>query len=140
VALIEHPPSVVLVVTDGDDLVVVRQRRPGADRDVVEFPAGALEPGETVVGAADRELAEECGLAVSDWVELGSFWAAPAYSTERVTALTGTSSGVATAELDADEQIAVERIAPREAESLLEDAGSLAALALWRARAGRSRS
>ena len=139
-ALIEHPPSVVLVVTDGDDLVVVRQRRPGAGGDVLELPAGTLEPGETVVEAADRELAEECGLAVSAWFELGSFWAAPAYSTERVTALTGMRSGVATAELDADEEIAVERIAPSGAESLLEDAGSLAALALWRARAGRSRS
>jgi ADP-ribose pyrophosphatase len=133
VALIDHPPSVVLVVTDGDDLVVVRQRRPGAGGDVLELPAGTLEPGETVVDAADRELAEECGLAVSGWVELGSFWAAPAYSTERVTALTGACSGVAAAELDEDEEIAVERIAPGDAESLLEDAGSLAALALWRA-------
>jgi ADP-ribose diphosphatase len=140
VALIEHPPSVVLVVTDGDDLVVVRQRRPGAGGDVLELPAGTLEPGETVIEAADRELAEECGLAVSAWIELGSFWAAPAYSTERVTALVGVSSGFATAELDADEEIAVERIAPSEAESLLEDAGSLAALARWRATAGRSRS
>lgn len=136
--MIEHPPSVVLVVTDGDDLVVVRQRRPGADGDVLELPAGTLEPGETVVEAADRELAEECGLSVSAWIELGSFWAAPAYSTERVTALTGMSSGVAVAELDADEVIAVERIAPADAESLLEDAGSLAALALWRASRSRS--
>jgi ADP-ribose pyrophosphatase len=138
VALIDHPPSVVLVVTDGGELVVVRQRRPGADRDVLELPAGTLEPGETVVEAADRELAEECGLAVAAWVELGSFWAAPAYSTERVTALTGTSSGAAVAEPDEDEQIAVERIARSDAESLLEDAGSLAALALWRASRSRS--
>jgi ADP-ribose pyrophosphatase len=138
VALIEHPPSVVLVVTDGDELVVVRQGRPGAEADVLELPAGTLEPGETMLEAADRELAEECGLAVSVWVELGSFWAAPAYSTERVTALTGACSGVATGQLDPDEDIAVERIAPGDAEALLEDAGSLAALALWRATRSRS--
>ena len=122
VALIEHPPSVVLVVTDGADLVVVRQRRPGAGGDVLELPAGTLEPGETVLDAADRELAEECGLAVSGWTELGSFWAAPAYSTERVTALSGACSGVAAGQLDPDEDIAVERIAPGDAEALLEDA------------------
>lgn len=137
-ALVEHPPSVVLVVIDGADLVVVRQRRPGAGAEVLELPAGTLEPGETVAEAADRELAEECGLAVSAWIALGSFWAAPAYSTERVTALTGVCSDVAVAELDPDEEIAVERIAPADAESLLEDAGSLAALALWRASTSRS--
>jgi ADP-ribose pyrophosphatase len=139
VALIEHPPSVVLVVTDGDDLVVVRQGRPGAGRGaVLELPAGTLEPGETAIEAADRELAEECGLAVSEWVELGSFWAAPAYSTERVTALAGACSGVAAGQPDPDEDITVERISPGDAEALLEDAGSLAALALWRAIRSRS--
>jgi len=138
VALIEHSPSVVLVVTDGDDLVVVRQQRLGAGGAVLELPAGTLEPGETVLEAADRELAEECGLAVSEWTELGSFWAAPAYSTERVTALAGACSGVATGQLDPDEDITVERIASGDAQALIEDAGSLAALALWRAIRSRS--
>jgi ADP-ribose diphosphatase len=132
--MIEHPPSVTLVVTDGDRLVVVRQRRPGAAGPVLELPAGTLEPDETVEEAADRELAEECGLAVSGWREIGSFWAAPAYSTELVTVLAGARSGVAHAEPDPDEQITVERLDPAEAESRLEDAVSLAALAVWRAR------
>jgi len=131
--LVRHPPSVVLVVTDGPDLVAVRQHRPGADGGVLELPAGTLEPGETVLETADRELAEECGFAVAAWVELGSFWAAPAYSTERVTVLAGALAGTAAAEPDADEQITVERIPAAQAEALLEDAGSLAALALWRA-------
>lgn len=129
-ALIAHPPSVVLLVGEGDRLVVVRQHRPGADGGVLELPAGTLEPGETVRECADRELAEECGLAVADWVELGSFWAAPAYSTERVTVLAGERAGAATAAPDADEEIAVERIPRHEAAARLEDATSLAALAL----------
>jgi ADP-ribose pyrophosphatase len=128
--MIEHPPSVVLVVRDGDQLVVVRQHRPGAGGDVLELPAGTLEPGETVVECADRELAEECGLAVSRWTEVGSFWAAPAYSTEKVAVLAGECAGTATATPDPDESIAVERIPAREALARLEDATSLAALAL----------
>jgi ADP-ribose pyrophosphatase len=131
VPLIEHPPSVVLVVSDGADLVVVRQTRPGAGGAVLELPAGTLEPGESVLDAADRELAEECGLAVSEWTELGSFWAAPAYSTEHVTVLTGERSGEASAPRDPDEDIVVGRISPAEAPAKLEDGMSLAALALW---------
>jgi 8-oxo-dGTP pyrophosphatase MutT (NUDIX family) len=129
--LIEHPPSVVLVVSDGDELVLVRQRRPGAGGPVLELPAGTLEPGETALEAADRELAEECGLAASGWTELGSFWTAPAYSTERVTALAGSVSGTAEGQADEDEEIEVVRLRAEDALPRLEDAGSVAALCLW---------
>lgn len=129
--MIRHPPSVVLVVRDGDAIVLVRQHRPGPDGDVLELPAGKVEKGETALEAADRELAEECGLACSGWVELGSFWAAPAYSTEHVTVLAGERSGEAFAEGDEDERVEVVRLTAAEALAQLEDAGSVAALGLW---------
>lgn len=129
--MIEHPPSVVLVVTDGGELVLVRQPRPGAGTRVLELPAGKVEPGETTREAADRELAEECGLAVTEWVEIGRFWAAPEYSTEFVRVMAGTVSGTAPADADADEDIEVIRLAPERALAVLEDAGSVAALGLW---------
>ena len=129
--MIEHPPSVVLVVTDGGELVLVRQYRPGAELEVLELPAGAIESGESATEAADRELAEECGLAVDGWTELGQFWAAPEYSTEFVRVFAGVVSGEAAAEHDADEDITVVRIPPERALAVLEDAGSVAALGLW---------
>jgi len=129
--VIEHPPSVVLVVTDGGELVLVRQPRPGAGTKVLELPAGKVEPGETTREAANRELAEECGLAVDEWVEIGQFWAAPEYSTEFVRVMAGTVSGAAPADADEDEDIEVLRLAPERALAVLEDAGSVAALGLW---------
>ena len=120
------------MVADEDRLVLVRQHRPGADGPVVELPAGKLEPGETAVAAATRELAEECGLAAAEWRTLGSFWAAPAYSTERVTVLAGTVAGFAVAPADGDEQIEVLRVPAADAHRYLEEATSLAALALHR--------
>ena len=129
--MIEHPPSVVLVVADGGELVLVRQPRPGAGGNVVELPAGTLEPGETPVAAANRELAEECGLAVAEWTELGSFWAAPAYSTEHVTVFAGSVSDTAEGVADADEEIEVLRLPVAEVLSRLEDGISIAAFALW---------
>jgi ADP-ribose pyrophosphatase len=112
--------------------VLVRQHRPGARGPVVELPAGKVEPGETELAAAARELAEECGLSAADWHMLGSFWAAPAYSTERVTVLAATVDGIAFAEPDSDERIEVLRVPAREAAGYVEDATSLAALTLYR--------
>ena len=129
--MIEHPPSVVLVVTDGGELVLVRQYRPGAELEVLELPAGTIESGESATEAADRELAEECGLAVDGWTELGQFWAAPEYSTEFVRVFAGVVSGEAAAEHDADEDITVVRMPPERALAVLEEAGSVAALGLW---------
>jgi hypothetical protein len=36
--LVEHPPSVAIVALDGDDIVLVRQTRPGADERTLEVP------------------------------------------------------------------------------------------------------
>ena len=82
--LIEHPESVVVVAVDGESLVAVSQRRPGSPEPTLELPAGKIEPGESPEQAAVRELGEECALAAAKWRRLGSFWAAPAYSTELV--------------------------------------------------------
>lgn len=124
-----------IVALDGDDLVLVRQSRPGSDERTLEVPSGKLEPGESPHEAAVRELAEECGLAATALQELGTFWAVPAYSTEfvHVFEATGIQSS-AFAALDEDEDVEVERVAARLAFDLVSDAVSLAALALWERR------
>ena len=137
IPLVRHPESVTIVPIDGDEVVLVSQTRRGAGKRILELPAGTLEPGEVPAEAARRELAEECGLAAGTWRELGSFWAVPAYSTEFVHVFEATKlSAVPSPHLDADEDIEVERAAAGEAETLVADAGSLAALALWRLRDG----
>ncbi len=135
IPLVEHPESVVLVVLDGDELVAVRQTRPGSGGQTLELPSGKLEPGESPEQAAVRELAEECGLAAASWRGLGSFWVVPAYSTERTHVFEATGlSAAAPAELDEDEDVEVVRLAVEEAWPRLSDGASLAALALWERR------
>lgn len=133
--LVEHPPSVAIVALDEDDLVLVRQSRPGCDERTLEVPSGKLEPGESPHEAAVRELAEECGLAATVLQELGTFWAVPAYSTEFVHVFEATDLHPSTeATPDEDEDVEVERVAARLAFDLVSDAVSLAALALWQRR------
>jgi ADP-ribose pyrophosphatase len=130
--LVEHPPSVAIVALDGDDVMLVRQWRPGAPERTLEVPAGTLEDGETPEQAAVRELAEECSLAAARWHRLGDFLVVPAYSTERIHAFAATDLSLgAGAAADADEDIEVERVPAEAAWRHVSDATSLATLALW---------
>lgn len=132
VQIVQHPPSVVLVVVEGGELVLVRQSRPGSGSRTLELPSGKLEAGEAPADAAARELAEECGLAAEVWSPVGTFWAAPGYSTELVHVFEASGLSQADpAQLDDDEDIEVERRPLAGALEALDDAASIAALALW---------
>ncbi|MBZ0303126.1 MAG: NUDIX hydrolase [Anaerolineae bacterium] len=81
--LIEHQGAVGVVALDEDQQVLlVRQFRIGAGRDLYEIPAGILEPGETPEVCAARELREEVGYQPGTLEALGGFFTAPGYTTE----------------------------------------------------------
>ena len=61
-SLIECPDWVnVIALTTDDQVVMLRQYRPGIDRVCLEIPGGMIDPGEDPVAAGLRELAEETG-------------------------------------------------------------------------------
>jgi ADP-ribose pyrophosphatase len=110
--VVEHPGSVVLVPRDGDELVLVRQYRHAAGRVLAELPAGTREPGEDPAVTAERELAEETGLAARRWTFLGQLLVSPGILTETMgfwlcEDLAPAEDGHAP---DADEDLATERM------------------------------
>jgi ADP-ribose pyrophosphatase len=134
--LVRHPPSVIIVAIEGDEIVLVRQSRPGAPEPTLELPSGKMRAGETLEQAAHRELGEECGLQADAFSEIGSFWAAPAYSTEVVHVLEGVGLSLHPdpPAPDDDEDIVVERRPLADLPLCLTDGTSIAAFALWRAK------
>ncbi len=52
---------VMVAVTPDGNVILERQFRPPVGRDVIELPAGLVDPGESMEGAANRELIEETG-------------------------------------------------------------------------------
>ena len=83
--VVEHPGAVAILAWDGERLAMVSQWRAAASGELLEIPAGTLEPGEQPGATASRELAEECGLAAENWEEGPSFYTAPGFCTELLT-------------------------------------------------------
>ena len=78
-----HPGAVMIVpITDDGLLIVERQYRYPLDRVLLEFPAGKLDPDETTLHCAQRELREETGFRAREWAYAGRMHNAPAYSNE----------------------------------------------------------
>ena len=63
------------IVAQSEDgrYLVTRQYRHGPGRVCLTLPGGALDPAETPLDAAKRELREETGYEAPQWKALGSF-------------------------------------------------------------------
>lgn len=79
-----HFPQVVVVLArdEEDRVLAVRQYRGALDREILELPAGKVEPGEELPAAAVRELEEETGHRAGRVEHRFWFWPAPGYSDE----------------------------------------------------------
>jgi ADP-ribose pyrophosphatase len=83
--IVEHRGAVAVVAMAEDGHVyLVRQYRGAAGTELLEIPAGTIEPGEAVDAALDRELAEEIGLRGRRYERLVSFYPSPGILTEVV--------------------------------------------------------
>lgn len=78
-----HPGAVMIVAQLGDGrLVLERQYRYPVQDVMIEFPAGKLDPGESSLACAQRELLEETGYSARQWARAGMLHPVISYSTE----------------------------------------------------------
>ena len=80
-----HPGAalVVPVLHDGS-LVAVRQFRYPVGQVFLEFPAGKIDPPESAVATARRELTEEAGYEAATFTPLGRVHSVVGYSNEAI--------------------------------------------------------
>jgi ADP-ribose pyrophosphatase len=80
-----HPGAVAIVpLLDDGRLVLERQFRYPVGKVLLEFPAGKIDPGESTLACARRELLEETGYQAREWARAGVWHNAAAYSTEGI--------------------------------------------------------
>lgn len=83
--IVRHPGGAAAVALDEQERVcLLRQFRHAADGWLWELPAGKLDPGETPLATASRELIEEGGVAASDWTDLGMLHSSPGVLAEAI--------------------------------------------------------
>ena len=132
--VVEHPGAVAIVpVFENGDVLLLKQFRPSIGRELYEIPAGTLEPGESPLATAKREIVEETGYAARGWTKISEFYSAPGFCTEILHVFEARNLSPATAEMDVDEILRPIRMSLEKALDLIErrkirDAKSIAGL------------
>ena len=103
--LIRHIGAVAVVpLMDDGNVIVERQFRYPLGQVITEIPAGKLDSfDEDRLEAIKRELREETGYVADEWMELGDYHPAAAYTDERITLYLATGLHKGERELDEDE-------------------------------------
>lgn len=143
--IVRHFGSVVLlpVLPDGR-LLLVRQYRHAVGEFLWELVAGRIEPGESPLKAARRELLEESGYTARRFRKLLDLIPTPGYVSERMRVYAAHGCAPGAARPEADERLLVKRFSLGELEAMmrhgtLRDAKSIAAI-LYYARFNRRRA
>jgi ADP-ribose pyrophosphatase len=139
-SVVRHAGSAVMMAVDRKNRVLlVRQYRLPAGKNLWELPAGRLDPGEKPLQAAKRELIEETGYRARQWTLLASFWVSPGYVQERMTLYLATNLTAGEATPMDDERIETRWFTRKEMAEMIqdgkiEDAKTIIGFLTWRQR------
>lgn len=111
--VVRHNGSVVVLAVDtrtnpaDPGILLIRQYRHAADKFLLELPAGRIEPGEKLIPAAKRELAEETGYTAKRWSRHVTYWASPGFVAEAMNILFAEDLTLGKATPEEDEKIEI---------------------------------
>lgn len=132
--VVEHPGAVAIIALDAaKNIYLVRQYRYPIERVTLEIPAGKLDSGEEPLTCAQRELAEEVGLAAAEWKPLLTFYSTPGFSNEIMHLFLATGLRAHREKADDDEFLEIVRVPLAEAAAMalrgaIQDAKSIAGI------------
>ena len=117
---IQHPGAAAMVpMLNYQEVVLIKQYRHAIRKFIWEIPAGTLDPNESPINCARRELIEEIGYSATDWHQLGTITPLPGCSDERIHIFLALDLKPAQQELDDDEMINVHKMDLSEAMQMI---------------------
>lgn len=111
--VIRHNGSAVILAVDHSrnaadpDVLLIRQYRHATGQFMYEIPAGRLEPGESLIPGAKRELIEETGYRAKKWSKLVRYFASPGFLSEAMNVLLAQELTLGDATPEDDERISI---------------------------------
>jgi ADP-ribose pyrophosphatase len=109
--IVRHPGSVVVLAVDerGKEprILLEVQYRYTVGGKIWELPAGRIDPGETELAGAKRELLEETGFTARSWKRILRFYASPGFLAETMSVFLARGLKPGIAQPEADEVIDV---------------------------------
>ena len=109
--IVEHRGATAIVpLLDGGDVILVRQYRYPIESDLLEIPAGTMDPDEDPEECAVRELEEETGYRCREITKMAECFMAPGYTTEKIHFYLAKGLTKTQTRMDEDEDIKVERL------------------------------
>jgi ADP-ribose pyrophosphatase len=107
--IVRHPGSVVILAVEESRnqlrVLLERQYRHAAQDYLWELPAGRVDPGETELTGAKRELLEETGYTAARWRRIFRFYASPGFVDETMAVYLARGLRPGTAQPEEDEVI-----------------------------------
>lgn len=138
---IRHPGAVAIVaVFDDGSVLLERQFRYPCNQVFIEIPAGKIDPGESAMECAARELREETGYVAERWRQLGCLHPCIGYSDETIEVWLAEELRFVGASLDSEEFIETFQMKPADALAAASNGGITDAKSViglyWAAHAG----
>jgi ADP-ribose pyrophosphatase len=108
---IQHPGAAAMVpMLNSTDVILIKQYRHAIREFIWEIPAGTLDPKESPLNCAQRELIEETGYSAASWHQLGTITPLPGCSDERIHIFLASDLASAEQNLDEDEMLKVHQL------------------------------
>jgi ADP-ribose pyrophosphatase len=102
---IRHGGGVGIVPVVDGKVILIRQFRISIERELIELPAGRLEPDEDPTVCAARELEEEIGYRANSLIPLAAYYAAVGNSNEKMYLYLALEPEKTEQRLEADERV-----------------------------------
>jgi ADP-ribose pyrophosphatase len=135
--IVEHGDCVAIIALDDkENVLLVSQFRKSVEKELLEVPAGGIEPGEKLEECVRREMREETGFLPKKVERLGGFYSSPGYCTEYLHLFLATDLVPSPLQAEDSESIRLVRVSLSEVPGLINsasicDAKSIAALLLF---------
>lgn len=135
--IVLHDPAVCIVAKNKEKIILVKQYRISVDKEILEIPAGMIEPGEAPKEAAIRELRGETGYESKNIEYVTEFYSSPGYSSEKIYLFYADNLELKEQNLDEEEQIEVLEVSIDEALKMIEvgdimDSKTIAGILLYK--------